>query len=95
MPSCRNPQQLFFSTDRHNRDLLDVSAPRGGRHDPLTRFCPVPNEAAIRRILARIDADALDQALGHRLNSRGSRAYEAGCRAASAGVRVTDDAALD
>jgi predicted transposase YbfD/YdcC len=47
-----------------------VRAALGGRPDPLTGLCPVPDEATIRRILTRIDADALDRALGHWLNSR-------------------------
>ncbi|MFF7469410.1 transposase family protein [Streptomyces sp. NPDC008092] len=48
-----------------------VLAALDGRCDPLTGLCPVPNEATIRRILARIDADALDRALGYWLNGHG------------------------
>ena len=42
----------------------------GGRIDVLTGRCPVPDEATIRRLLARIDADALDKAVGRWLAAR-------------------------
>lgn len=36
----------------------------GGRPDRLTGHCPVPDEATIRRVLYRVDGDALDRAVG-------------------------------
>lgn len=47
-----------------------VLATLGGRRDPLTWRYPVPNEATIRRVLARIDGDALDRAVGRWLTDR-------------------------
>ena len=46
----------------------------GGARDPLSGYCPVPSEAAIRRLLTRIDADALDQAVGGWLADRRPKA---------------------
>ena len=42
----------------------------GGRIDRLTGHCPAPDEATIRRVLARLDADALDRAVGRWLAAR-------------------------
>jgi predicted transposase YbfD/YdcC len=42
----------------------------GGRPDRLTGRCPVPNEATIRRVLARVDGDALDRAVSRWLATR-------------------------
>jgi predicted transposase YbfD/YdcC len=42
----------------------------GGRIDRLTGHCPVPDEATIRRALGRLDADALDRAVGRWLSAR-------------------------
>jgi predicted transposase YbfD/YdcC len=42
----------------------EVLAVLGGRRDPWTGRHPVPGEATIRRVLAGIDADALDRAVG-------------------------------
>ena len=47
-----------------------VLAALGGRTDRLTGQCPRPDEATIRRALARIDADALDRAVGRWLSAR-------------------------
>ena len=41
-----------------------VLAAFGVRRDPWTRACEPPGEATVRRVLARIDADALDRAIG-------------------------------
>lgn len=50
-----------------------VLARLGGRIDRLTGHCPVPDEATIRRALARLDADTLDQAVGRWLAARRRR----------------------
>jgi hypothetical protein len=42
----------------------------GIRIDPLMPTRPVPVESTVRRLLARIDADALDQAVGRWLANR-------------------------
>jgi predicted transposase YbfD/YdcC len=42
----------------------------GGRVDLLTGGCPAPDEATIRRVLCRVDADALDLAVGRWLGRR-------------------------
>jgi predicted transposase YbfD/YdcC len=42
----------------------------GVRRDPLTRRCQVPSEATIRRVLARVDGDRLDRAIGAWLADR-------------------------
>ncbi|MGW4897131.1 ISAs1 family transposase [Kitasatospora sp. NPDC004240] len=42
-------------------DVLDAL---GARRDPLTGCHPAPDEATIRRVLARVDGDALDRAMG-------------------------------
>jgi hypothetical protein len=42
----------------------------GGRVDVLTGHCPAPEQATIRRVLARVDADALDRAVGRWLAAR-------------------------
>lgn len=42
----------------------------GGMPDRLTGRCPVPDEATIRRVLARVDGDALDRAVGRWLAAR-------------------------
>lgn len=42
----------------------------GVRCDPLTRRCHVPGEATIRRVLARVDGDAVDAAVGAWLADR-------------------------
>jgi hypothetical protein len=40
------------------------------RCDPLTRRCQVPSEATIRRVLARVDGDAVDATIGAWLADR-------------------------
>ena len=47
-----------------------VLAALGGRLDLLTGHHPVPGEATLRRLLARVDGDALDQAVGRWLADR-------------------------
>jgi predicted transposase YbfD/YdcC len=47
-----------------------ILAALGLRGDPLTRRCQVPGEATIRRVLARVDGDALDAAVGAWLADR-------------------------
>jgi hypothetical protein len=47
-----------------------VVAALGVRCDPLTRRCQVPGEATIRRVLARVDGDAVDAAVGAWLADR-------------------------
>jgi predicted transposase YbfD/YdcC len=42
----------------------------GVRFDPLTRRCHVPGEATIRRVLARVDGDAVDTTVGAWLADR-------------------------
>ena len=42
----------------------------GGMPDRLTGCCPVPREATIRRVLARVDGDALDRAVSRWLAAR-------------------------
>jgi predicted transposase YbfD/YdcC len=42
----------------------------GVRRDPLTRRCHVPGEATIRRVLARVDGDAVDASIGAWLADR-------------------------
>ena len=41
-----------------------ILAALGVRYDPLTRRCHIPGEATIRRVLARVDGDAVDAAVG-------------------------------
>jgi hypothetical protein len=47
-----------------------VLAALGVRFDPLTRRCHVPGEATIRRVLARVDGDAVDTTVGAWLTDR-------------------------
>jgi predicted transposase YbfD/YdcC len=47
-----------------------ILAALGVRCDPLTRRCQVPGEATIRRVLARIDGDAVDVTIGAWLADR-------------------------
>lgn len=47
-----------------------VLAALGGPLDVLTARHPVPGEATLRRVLARVDGDALDQAIGRWLADR-------------------------
>jgi len=47
-----------------------ILAALGVRCDPLTRRCQVPGEATIRRVLARVDGDAVDAAVGAWLADR-------------------------
>jgi predicted transposase YbfD/YdcC len=47
-----------------------ILAALGVRCDPLTRRCQVPGEATIRRVLARIDGDAVDATIGAWLADR-------------------------
>jgi predicted transposase YbfD/YdcC len=47
-----------------------VLAALGVRRDPLTRRCHVPGEATIRRVLARVDGDAVDVTVGAWLADR-------------------------
>jgi DDE_Tnp_1-associated/Transposase DDE domain len=49
-----------------------VLAALGVRRDPLTGAWRPPGEATVRRVLARIDADALDRAIGAWLAARQS-----------------------
>lgn len=49
----------------------------GARYDPLTRRHRVPGEATVRRVLTRIDGDALDRAVGRWLCDRGAPAAPA------------------
>ncbi|MFG3052535.1 transposase family protein [Kitasatospora sp. NPDC048239] len=48
----------------------DVLLALGARHDPLITRHKVPGEATIRRVLVRVDADALDRAVGNWLADR-------------------------
>jgi hypothetical protein len=47
-----------------------ILATLGVRRDPLTRRCHVPGEATIRRVLARVDGDAVDATIGAWLADR-------------------------
>jgi hypothetical protein len=47
-----------------------ILAALGVRCDPLTRRCQVPGEATIRRVLARVDGDAVDATVGAWLADR-------------------------
>jgi DDE_Tnp_1-associated/Transposase DDE domain len=47
-----------------------VLAALGVRCDPLSRRCQVPGEATIRRVLARVDGDAVDATIGAWLADR-------------------------
>jgi predicted transposase YbfD/YdcC len=47
-----------------------ILAALGVRGDPLARRCQVPGEATIRRVLARIDGDAVDATVGAWLADR-------------------------
>ena len=47
-----------------------ILAALGVRCDPLTRRCQVPGEATIRRVLARVDGDRFDRAVGAWLADR-------------------------
>ena len=47
-----------------------ILAALGVRGDPLTRRCHVPGEATIRRVLARVDGDAVDATIGAWLADR-------------------------
>jgi hypothetical protein len=47
-----------------------ILAALGVRCDPLTRRCHVPSEATIRRVLARVDGDAVDATIGAWLADR-------------------------
>jgi len=47
-----------------------ILAALGVRRDPLTRRCQVPGEATIRRMLARVDGDAVDATVGAWLADR-------------------------
>jgi len=47
-----------------------VLAALGGQADRLTGHCPRPDEATVRRVLARLDADALDRAVCRWLSAR-------------------------
>ncbi|WP_329449168.1 ISAs1 family transposase (plasmid) [Streptomyces sp. NBC_01426] len=55
----------------------DVLLALGARHDPLITRPKVPGEATIRRVLVRIDADALDRAVGSWLTDRQLREPQA------------------
>ncbi|MEW1914737.1 transposase family protein [Kitasatospora sp. NPDC085895] len=48
----------------------DVLGALGARRDPLTGRHPAPGEATIRRVLAQVDGDALDRAVGRWLADR-------------------------
>jgi hypothetical protein len=41
-----------------------ILAALGARHDPLTSAWQPPGEATVRRVLARVDPDALDRVIG-------------------------------
>jgi hypothetical protein len=47
-----------------------ILAALGLRCDPLTRRCHVPGEATLRRVLARVNGDAVDAAVGAWLADR-------------------------
>jgi predicted transposase YbfD/YdcC len=47
-----------------------ILAALGVRCDPLTRRCQVPGEATIRRVLTRVDGDAVDATIGAWLADR-------------------------
>jgi hypothetical protein len=47
-----------------------ILAALGVRGDPLTRRCQVPGEATIRRVLTRVDGDAVDATIGAWLADR-------------------------
>jgi hypothetical protein len=47
-----------------------ILATLGVRRDSLTRRCHVPGEATIRRVLARVDGDAVDATIGAWLADR-------------------------
>ncbi|MEV8475330.1 ISAs1 family transposase [Streptomyces sp. NPDC051173] len=49
----------------------------GFRHDPLTGLVVVPHAATVRRLLARLDGDALDAAIGAFLSARTAPTREA------------------
>ncbi|MEH0586851.1 ISAs1 family transposase [Streptomyces sp. B21-106] len=55
----------------------DVLLALGARHDPLVTRHKVPGEATIRRVLVRIDGDALDRAVGSWLADRQPRKAQA------------------
>ncbi|MET9915183.1 transposase family protein [Streptomyces sp. NPDC006476] len=48
--------------------------------DPLTGRIPVPHPGTVRRLLARLDGDALDAAIGSFLTARNTPAARAGLR---------------
>lgn len=48
----------------------DALAALGGVPERLTGRCPVPGEATIRRVLSRVDGDALDRAVSQWLATR-------------------------
>lgn len=50
----------------------------GARYDPLTRRHLLPGESTVRRVLTRIDGDALDRAVGRWLGDRATMARTAG-----------------
>ena len=47
-----------------------VLAALGVRRDPLRRVCRSPSEATVRRVLARVDPDALDLVIGRWLTDQ-------------------------
>jgi hypothetical protein len=47
-----------------------ILAALGVRGDPLTRRCDVPSEATLRRVLTRVDGDAVDATIGAWLADR-------------------------
>ncbi len=49
---------------------VNVLVALGGEPDRLTGHCPAPDESTIRRVLARIDGDALDRAVSRWLAAR-------------------------
>ena len=51
----------------------------GAGRDPLTGPRPVPGESTVRRVLARVDGDALATAIGRWLTNRGEKTNEITC----------------
>ncbi|WP_229875276.1 ISAs1 family transposase [Streptomyces coeruleorubidus] len=62
----------------------DVLGTLGARRDPLAGCHPAADEAIIRRVLARVDGDALDRAVGRWLADRRPKALPAKGRCAVA-----------
>jgi len=61
-----------------------VLAALGARRDPLRRLWRPPGEATVRRVLARVDPEALDQVIGRGNQRAGGKAQA--LRAVDAGA---------